>query len=382
MKAVTSIPEELMFLIKEDQKIWFIKSQNARMEAQESLSYNTFTVRNNSSDASTTGINGQFIYFQLLMDCLMRLDDDKKELIDYCKAQYEYDHQELGRVYEFQEDYVPGKALWWYTRNSFVYKTLNVALRHQDIHMLFLFRSFIRDVHECLKTLNSDQSMDKFRVYRGQLMSNDEIITLKNSIGQFISVHSFLSTSVRRETALCFLGEGQPINNLQKVLFEIDVNPERIHQNSIKSFADINEYSDFNGEGEVLFMLGSIFRLKSICLNSKQIWVIQMNFCSDDEHDLKRVLEHMRKQNGKGPTNLRTLGKLLWMMGELHLAEKYYCRLIKQLPFNTFWLYVLYEDLMKITSQNRKYDESLGWQQKLHDLESKTSLNKGKRQNE
>ena len=313
----------------------------------------------------------------------MRLEGNKsdgKELIALCKTHYEHDHLELNRIHEFRQNYVPAKALWWYTRNSFVYKVLNMALRRQDIHILFLFRSFICDVRDCLKTLNSSQSMDKFCAYRGQLMSNQEISILQNSIGQFICVSSFLSTTIRRDTALFFLGEGQPDNNLQRVLFEIDVDGKRIHQNNTKTFADIKEYSDFNDEGEVLFMLGSIFRLKSIRLSSEKIWVIQMNLCNDDEHDLKEVLEQMGKQNGKGPTNLRSLGKLLWMMGELELSEKYYCRLINQLPGNGFWLEVLYEDLTRITSQNRRYDESLIWQKKLNELESKSSLNNNKKQ--
>lgn len=107
-----------------------------------------------------------------------------------------------------------------------------------------------------------------------------------------------------------------------------------------------------------------------------------MKLYSDDEHDLKEVLELMRQQNGKGPTNLRTLGKLLWVMGELHLAERYYCRLIKQLPFNDFWLSVLYDDLMRITSQKHEYDESLRWQKKLHELKDTNFLKKNKEQSE
>lgn len=273
VKAVTSHRQDLISRIKQDQKNWLIKPQNGRMKAEESLSYKTFTVcKDNGS--STTGINGQFIYFQLLMDCLLRLEAneiDQEELIDYCKTKYQHDKLELDRIGEFQKTYVPGKALLWYTRNSFVYRDLNRALRHQEIHMLFLFRSFVCDVCNRLKTLNNCQSKKKFRVYRTQLMSKDEIRTLQNSINQFISINSFLSTSVQRETALFFLGEGQPANNLQKVLFEIDVDPERIHANSTTAFADINEYSVFNDEGEVLFMLGSIFRLKSVRHDENQI---------------------------------------------------------------------------------------------------------------
>lgn len=379
---MTSSSEQLLTRIKQDEKHWLNRSRNARMQSEESLTYKTFTVYN-TSGSSTTGINGQFVYFQILMDCLMRLKIhriDKEELISCCETKYQHDHLELARVWEFRDRYEPGKALWWYTRNSFVYRDLNSALRCQDIHTLFLFRSFILDVCNCLKTLNKSQSKTKFRVYRTQLMSNDEINTIRNSIRQFISINSFLSTSTQRETALFFLGDGKPSKNLQKVLFEIDVDPAKIHPNSTKAFADINKYSDFADEGEVLFMLGSIFRLKSVHCDQNRIWIVQMNLCSDDDHDLKAVLEHMREQNGKGPTNLRTLGKLLWVMGELPLAYKYYCRLIDQLSDHEYWLSLVYEDLMRITSQNHDYDESLKWQKKLHQLKDKTSSNNNQKE--
>jgi hypothetical protein len=64
-----------------------------------------------------------------------------------------------------------------------------------------------------------------------------------------------------------------------------------------KPFTDINKYSHFTNESEVLFMIGSIFRLKSInYCNDDHILIIEMSLCSDDEYDLKHVLLHMKQQ--------------------------------------------------------------------------------------
>jgi hypothetical protein len=49
---------------------------------------------------------------------------------------------------EFEMDYSSENALWWYSRDSFLYGMLNKALRTQDIDTLFLFRFFIRDIYE------------------------------------------------------------------------------------------------------------------------------------------------------------------------------------------------------------------------------------------
>ncbi|CAF5228654.1 unnamed protein product, partial [Rotaria magnacalcarata] len=119
VKAVVTELSELITRIKADHKIQKI--------VEEPLSINIFT----TGGTSTTGVNGQFIFSQILIDCLLRLKTnkaDKKELIDHCKQQYQGNSVELSNLREFREDYSPKKALWWYTRESFFYKTLNAAL--------------------------------------------------------------------------------------------------------------------------------------------------------------------------------------------------------------------------------------------------------------
>jgi hypothetical protein len=69
---------------------------------------------------------------------------------------------------------------------------LNKALRKQNIDILFLFRFFIRDIHRKLK---QNQYQYSIRFYRGQMLSNDELNNLRKSIGEFISINSFFSTT-------------------------------------------------------------------------------------------------------------------------------------------------------------------------------------------
>ncbi len=257
--------------------------------------------------------------------------------------------------------------LWWYTRQSFFYKTLNAALRTQDIHMIFLFREFISDIQHHLKC---NQVKSPLRVYRSQMMSSDELDNLKRYIGQFISIHSFFSTSTNRKTALFFLGDTTSLidSKLEPVLFEIDANPKMV---TTKPFADISKYSHFTDESEVLFMSGSIFRLKSINCNDNHVWIVEMSLCSDDENDLKHVILHMKQQIGDGETNLRTLGKVLWKMGKLDLAEKYFKRLLNELSSSDHLLCNLYEDLGELASQIGDYDMSVQWHKKFLEAKKK-----------
>lgn len=350
--------KELIVRIKSDQK--------KRTKDEQALLINIFST-NEASDQSTTGLNGQFVYFQLLIDCLLRMkpnEEDKNELISICKTNYQGNSSYLNQLEEFQHEYSADKVLWWYTRDGFFYKILNKALRVQNIEMLFLLRSYISDIYHQLH-LQNYQLKTSIRIYRSQLMTKEEILSLKGNIGQFISINSFLSTTVQRETALFFMGEGIPDDNLQRVLFEIDADPRIV---SKKPFADITFHSDFPIETEILFMLGSIFRLNKITLDNDQLWTIEMTLCSDDEHDLKQVLAHMKNQIGNRETDLRTLAKIVWKMGKFDLAEKYYHRLTKEISLNDPFLIKLYEDLSDITSHKGDYDTSIHWYNKALEM--------------
>ncbi|CAF0938512.1 unnamed protein product [Adineta steineri] len=237
--------------------------------------------------------------------------------------------------------------------------------------MIYLYRSFIIDIQN---QLEKHQCQCATRVYRSQLMSIDELNYLKNSVGQYVSVNSFLSTSFEQEIANFYLGDtNHRWIGLEKVLFEIDADPTVV---TTKPFADISQFSDFSDELEVLFMLGSIFRLNSIIRDDEnQIWIIQMCLCSDDEHNLKQILMDMKNEIGYGETNLCILGKVVRRMGHLDLAKKYYYRCLDELSQNDPLLLTVYKDLAKIASHEKDYEEHLRLRHILAEIKEKIQLN-------
>ena len=145
VKAVVIEFEELISSIKADHKIL--------KKVEEPLSINIFTT-SGGAGKSTTGVNGQFVFSQVLIDCLLRLKTnptDKNELISLCTKEYQGNKTELAILQEFEQGYSPDRALWWYTRESFLYRLLNKALRVQNIDLLFVFRFFIRDIRQQLE---------------------------------------------------------------------------------------------------------------------------------------------------------------------------------------------------------------------------------------
>ena len=325
MKVVATRLEDLIKAISCDQ------NQRWLNKIDESFSMSFFSTSADDEGQSTSGINGEFLHAQLLIDCLTRMEPtptDRDELIGICRREYQGNDAEMKILHEFENDYVPTDALWWYTRPSFVYRLVNKALRVQNTDLLFLCRFFIRDLAQQL-TDNQYKSCSSIRVYRGQIISQLEIEMLKNSIGQFISINSFLSTSINRELAHLFLSNSNLSPEYQRVLFEIDADP---NLQNIKPFGKISLHSYFREEDEVLFMLGSIFQLVFVDCHEDGIWRIRMNLSSEDDHQLKSLLTYLKSQSKDKEMSLMSFANVLRRMGKFDDAEKYYHRYLHKIP--------------------------------------------------
>ncbi|CAF2063146.1 unnamed protein product [Rotaria magnacalcarata] len=347
IKGVVATIDELFSLIKTDLKI--------HMKVEEPLQINIF-----SRGKALMGINGQFVFSQVLIDCLLRMKQNQRDLNElYTILSNEYDGNggELALLRQFQQSYSPTQALRWYTRESFFHKTLNAALRTPNIHMIYLFRSFIADIHRQLQNL---QAKHRLRTFRGQLMSIEELQPLENSIGELISINSFFSSSTDYEIAVRFLSQSTS-GHLERVIFEIDADPQMV---TTKPFADISIHSDFVEEAEVLFSYGTIFRLNSVSRTEQQLWSIGMSLCDENENELNDVQAQLMDQIGTGETNLWIWGKLLWKMGKFDLAEKYYYRFYNELPPNDPLIRNVCEDLADLAAHRSDLDMSIEWRKK------------------
>jgi tetratricopeptide (TPR) repeat protein len=208
---------------------------------------------------------------------------------------------------------------------------MNKALRVQDFDMLFAFRFFITDIAKQLKLeyenfIRTNGNRNLIRVYRGQLISIEELELMKNNIGEFLSMNSFLSTSRNRTTAFEFTQVPRRRDHMRPILFEIEIDPCL----RTKPFADINQISYFEDEGEVLIMLGALFRIEKVTENEKEkIWIARVSLASEDDFHLKEIFSHMKGKIGDD-TNLDSLGKLLLRMGENEKARKCYRRMLEE----------------------------------------------------
>jgi tetratricopeptide (TPR) repeat protein len=363
VKGVMVRLDELIQKIKADQ------TQRQHQKVDETLAISIFKSNVPSQGQSSTGLNGQFIHSQLLIECLIRMKpsaDERQELINFCKKQYKNNPAELQIVKEFERDYSSDRSLWWYTRQSFLYRLLNKALRVQNIDLLYLFRFFIRDLGV---ELGKNKCSSPVHVYRAQQMSKEEVEILRKSIGEYISMNSFLSTSINREEAQSFLFSSDPSDDIEQVFFKIDADPRL---ENIKPFSNITRLSYFQNEKEVLFMIGSIFRLVEVRRDNYGIWNIRMMLCSENDNQLQVLFQHMKNQLGTKATDLYNFGGILREMGKLDEAEKYYHRYLDQLPDDHPGRSAGYHALGRVTNEKGDYDSSLKWFEKSLEIKIRT----------
>jgi tetratricopeptide (TPR) repeat protein len=354
-------------ITKFDELIYKIRSERAKRSQNEVSAPFPISIfhTNSSHERSNDKFNDHFIYSQLLIDALLRLkpiNTDKDKLIRLCKEEYHEIDNELKLIQEFQDDYSSNEALYWYMKDSFIYRLFNKSLRSQNIDLLFLFRFFIHDIRQAIK---QSKCTSPIRVYRSQLMTKDEIDLFENSIGNLISINSFFSTSVYRELALLFLTQSSSSNDLEKVLFEINADPLPTYT---KPFGFIESNNYFRQTEEVLFTLGSIFRLISIQHQSDGIWIIQLSLCTDNDSELKEIFKPFKTNEN---ISLISFGNLLRKMGQSNKAEKFFTQLLNELSENSQNIADCYYALGCIAMEKKIYDSSFQWHQKSLDVKLK-----------
>ncbi|CAF1353168.1 unnamed protein product [Rotaria magnacalcarata] len=359
IKASSSQLDVLVAQIKSD------RARRSHSKIDEPLAINIFDTN------LTYQLNNQFIRSHLLLDCLFRMKDsssDMEKFIYLCEEEYKDNKSELAVIREFQQNYSSARTLRWYTRQSFLFRILNKALRVQNVDVLFLLRFFIFDIQQ---QLTKNQCAQPIRVYRAQLITHDELQVFKRAIGGFIMINTFLSTTIDREASLAFLDsvDNSDEFEMQKVLFEIDADP---HLEDIKPFANIIWLSYCFGQQEILMMVGSIFQITEIQHEENQLCTIRLVLCTEHNSDLKKALKYLSRENDGKEMDLFTFGQILREMSSLDDAKKFYLRLLDDLPANDQDLAACYRALGHVAADKGDCDLSLEWYEKLHELLSRT----------
>ncbi|CAF1285183.1 unnamed protein product [Didymodactylos carnosus] len=284
---LTEAIEEVLRLLRQQLQAWLLfdeqKQKSTRNIGMESLAY--------------------LYQFHLKKKLILKFttQNARQLMIDRCKDYYRGNEKELKNIQEFELTYRSDQAIIWYTRQCFIYKMVNKALRIQDLEALYIFRYFIRDLSRALRRRYNKQNLKApLKLYRGLKLCQDEFQMLKQR--QSISTNGFLSTSRSKEVAVKFASKMPSTPNpdhqtkhercqIEPIMMEILVNTASCHTAVL---ADISDLSVYPQEQEVLFDLDSTFRIEKLIKETDaHYWTLKL--CATNEGTKQVILNSFKR---------------------------------------------------------------------------------------
>jgi tetratricopeptide (TPR) repeat protein len=280
-------------------------------------------------------LDQSFMYTQILKEILLTIDFEQEhidEFLTYCREQFASNSTRLRNVDKLQEEYRLQQPIWWYTSDGFLYSMLNRALRVMEVDLIIKMGFFVRDLHNHIAALHSEQynglnRLDSFTLYRGQGLSPIDFDQLMETKGGLMSFNNFLSTSRDRTVSFAFADSNASDPDLIGILFEITVNP------SIPStpFANISDVSYFKLEEEILISMHSVFRIEQVKQldGNHRLWQVDLTLTSDNDPQLHELTKRIQEET-RGSKGWHQLGQLMVQLGQFNQAEELYEILLKQ----------------------------------------------------
>ncbi|CAF1343012.1 unnamed protein product [Rotaria sordida] len=218
--------------------------------------------------------NQHFIYY-LVHPINANMEELKTDMLKQCQLDYNDNKTQLGHIESFGETCSDENALEWYTKDSFLYRSLNKACRTGNIDLMCKFRYFIILLYKNFERLSKSQDKNFSTVYRGQIMNKNELEKLKLNIGSLVSINTILSTSCNEKIARSFILDAE-----DAVIFKINI-PNR-NDNSFMPFIDISKSIGISSEEEeVLFFVGTGFSIDSIQNTTDSPCIIELTLNND-----------------------------------------------------------------------------------------------------
>jgi tetratricopeptide (TPR) repeat protein len=316
-----------------------------------------------------------FMYTQILKEILLTIDFDQghiKEFTTYCREQFAGNKTQLKNIDMFEKDYRDHPPIWWYTYQYFLYSMLNRALRLMEADLITMMGFFVRDLHEHIVQLHSEQygghhHSNSFTVYRGQRLSPTDFDQLQTTQGGLISFNNFLSTSLDRAVAFALTESVTSDPDLIGILFEMNIDPSI----SSTSFANVKSISYFQDEDEILFSMHSVFRIKQVkqIENNNRLWQVELTLTSDHDPQLQELTKSMRDET-EGPTGWFRLGRLMIKVAQFDKAQQVFEMILDQTTDEKergeiyYYFGWIKSDQGKYTEAIKYFEESLEIRQK------------------
>ncbi|CAF1271088.1 unnamed protein product [Adineta ricciae] len=319
--------------------------------------------RSKSKDGSNASQQeASFMYDQLFRDIVLSVkDEDMQDMYDFCQTRYHGNSNELSNLKDLKTTYSANTSIYWYTRDSFLYRMLNKALRTHDYDTLYTLRVYIRHLHQQIASEQGSKGIDVKKLYRGQAFEKDDFEQLSKTEKGLFSVSNFLSTTSDREVALGFARENLGNNRKVSTLFEIT-----IEKTTAIPVTCVSGLSYYKLEKEWLFSMGSVFRVGKLKHSAEGIWIVPLTLTDDYDKRLTALKEHFKKSMEDSNVCLN-FGRLMYQIAAWKKSDYFYREAI-QVETSPQRLSVLYNNLGMVKDELDQYDEALRYYSKSLDL--------------
>ncbi|CAF1225524.1 unnamed protein product [Didymodactylos carnosus] len=340
-------------------KCLLVDEEKEKKVDEESLSLSIFS--SSWTDESFLNLSKgslKFLLFQVCIEVLHSTQSDPNSMADmlgYCRRQYEHNTDELYKIDDFHTTYRSDKAIFHYTKDSFVFREVNRAFRSEDIERMFTFRRYITDLHRQLVQKTNRQesipSQNTMRLYRGNKLSTYVLQQLNDNVGCLISINSFLLTTEDRDVAKRFARVDHSINGYESVLLELCIDNT---MSSKRPYANIRQISRTEDGHEILFSIGSVWRIQSMENSDDSVWTIQLRSCCDLDSQLAEIYEKFTD----GCTFF-SMGNILRELGEYENAKAFYYRMLEHRDLPDETRAQVYYSIRTLANEQDKYSAAL-----------------------
>jgi tetratricopeptide (TPR) repeat protein len=356
----------------------------ALKQAVQDCDYNSVSISFvKKTDGATDPIrdtsDSSFMYTQILKEILLTIDFNEghiKEFLTYCREQFAGNYAELENVDKIEKEYHHHQPIWWYTYECFLYSMLNRALRLMEVDLITTIGFFVRDLHEHIAQLHSEQygghhHSNSFIVYRGQGLSQADFDQLQTTQGGLVAFNNFLSTSLDRDVSLDFARRTINTSDKVGVLFVMKTNPSI----SATPFANIRNANYFQGEEEILFSLHSVFRIGHVKQieekkNNNRLWQVDLTLAGDHDPQLQELAKSIQEDT-EGSSGWFRLGRLMMKVAHFDKAQQVFEMILDRTTDENEKGHIYYY-LGWIKADQRKYTEAITYYEKSLKIRQKT----------
>lgn len=294
-------------------------------------------------DASSVSARQQeasFRFAQLMREILYRLkfeNSAKNEFVNFCRIHYAGNTEQLRIIDDFETNYRPQKALYWLTRQCFIWRVLQRMQRTLEIDILYKLGFLVKHAHTQLMIFqeNHQTGTDALStVYRGKTMFKEKFEALvKNNTGGLLSFGNFFSAHADREIGLEFIRRRLAfLPDAVGVLFEIHVDPTIHNARSPCASLDKVRADEKIEQNGIFFGMHAVFRIDLVDQFIDEVmnldWIVRLTLLSDDDQQLLRLVAPLRSSEVHA-NPLSYMGKLFMEMGEYSRAEQFFLGMLQ-----------------------------------------------------